>query len=140
MTAAFECDKVLLVQAELDGELDAAEAAALTAHRAECQVCQAAAAELARARGLLATAGRSELYHAMPDEVRARLSVNGKLVQELTVRSGVFTLAGADPVESEGRRATVLRKMARDAAREVLRQLEGRGQDGKTPARGKPRS
>jgi anti-sigma factor RsiW len=73
MTAApaAECDKVLLVQAEIDGELDAAEAAALAAHRAGCPICQAAAAELVRARGLIGTA---ELYHAMPDELRARIA------------------------------------------------------------------
>ena len=44
MNAAPDCDKVLLVQAELDGELDAAEAAALAAHRANCPICEAAAA------------------------------------------------------------------------------------------------
>ncbi len=64
------CDKVLLVQAELDGELDAAAAAALSAHRRECPVCEAAAAELARARTVISGAS---LYHAMPDDVRARL-------------------------------------------------------------------
>jgi anti-sigma factor RsiW len=64
-----QCDKVLLVQAELDGELDAAAAAALAAHRAECPVCQAAAAELARARALIDT----RLYQAMPDDVRRRV-------------------------------------------------------------------
>ncbi len=67
MNAASECDKVLLVQAELDGELDAAEAAALAAHRAQCPICQAAAAELARARALIGDG----LYQAMPDDVRA---------------------------------------------------------------------
>ena len=65
------CDKVLLVQAELDGELDAAEAAALTAHRADCPVCQEAAAELTQARALI---DAPALYHAMPDEVRARIT------------------------------------------------------------------
>jgi len=69
MIAAPECDKVLLVQAELDGELDAAEAAALGAHRAECPICQAAAAELAQARALI----DARLYHAMPEDVRGRL-------------------------------------------------------------------
>lgn len=57
-------------------------------------------------------------------EVRARLSVQGKLVHELTVQRTEAQQSGADPLESEGRRATVLRKMARDAAREVLRALE----------------
>ena len=69
MTAAPECDKVLLVQAELDGELDAAEAAALGAHRAGCPICQAAAAELAQARALFDPG----LYQAMPDDVRGRV-------------------------------------------------------------------
>jgi anti-sigma factor RsiW len=63
------CDKVLLVQAEFDGELDAAEAAQLATHRAGCPVCRAAEAQLAQARELL----QSDLYQPMPDDVRARL-------------------------------------------------------------------
>jgi len=69
------CDKVLLVQAELDGELDAAQAAALEAHRVGCPICQAAQVELLRARALM----RGDLYQAMPDAVRAR--VIGRLRQ-----------------------------------------------------------
>ena len=64
-----DCDKVLLVQAELDGELDAAHAAALELHRADCPVCQAAQAELLQTRALL----RAEPYKATPDDVRARV-------------------------------------------------------------------
>ena len=64
------CDKVLLVQAELDGELDAAAAAALSAHRATCPVCEAAAAELTRARALIDPAA---LRERMPQDVRARI-------------------------------------------------------------------
>jgi anti-sigma factor RsiW len=63
------CDKVLLVQAELDGELDAAQAAALETHRAGCAICQAAQAELLRTRALL----RAEPYETTPDDVRARI-------------------------------------------------------------------
>jgi len=63
------CDKVLLVQAELDGELDAAQAAALEAHRAGCAICRAAQAELLRARELL----RGEIYATTPDDIRARI-------------------------------------------------------------------
>jgi anti-sigma factor RsiW len=66
-----ECDKVLLVQAELDGELDAGEAAALQAHRAQCTVCQAATAELTRARALI---DRDELYESMPADLRRRVA------------------------------------------------------------------
>jgi anti-sigma factor RsiW len=63
------CDKVLLVQAELDGELDAAQAAALAVHRAGCPICQAAQTELQRARDLL----RAQPYETTPDDVRARV-------------------------------------------------------------------
>ncbi|MGH7047413.1 MAG: hypothetical protein ACREE2_13615 [Stellaceae bacterium] len=63
------CDQVLLVQAEFDGELDAAQAAALAAHRQECPVCQAAAAALTRAHGLM----HEGLYQPAPDEVRRRV-------------------------------------------------------------------
>jgi anti-sigma factor RsiW len=70
MTAPLpECDKVLLVQAELDGELDAAEAAALAAHKTSCPVCQSAAADIARARAAI---DRS-LYRAAPEALRARI-------------------------------------------------------------------
>lgn len=63
------CEKVLLVQAELDGELDAAQAAALETHRQGCPICQAAQEQLLRARALL----RAEPYEATPDDVRARV-------------------------------------------------------------------
>ncbi|HKS88905.1 MAG TPA: hypothetical protein VJR70_05655 [Stellaceae bacterium] len=69
MIAMPDCDKVLLVQAELDGELDAAAAAALAAHRADCPVCEAAAAELSRARTLI----DDSLYQATPADVRGRI-------------------------------------------------------------------
>ncbi|HET6413685.1 MAG TPA: LPS assembly lipoprotein LptE [Anaeromyxobacter sp.] len=61
---------------------------------------------------------------AVSVQVHVRLSVDGKLVQELTVQRTEPHEGGADPLESEGRRATAVRKLARDAAREVLRELE----------------
>jgi anti-sigma factor RsiW len=70
MSAPPGCDKILLVQAELDGELDAAQAAALAAHRADCPICQAAAAELAHARSLIEG---TQLYQPMPGDVRSRV-------------------------------------------------------------------
>jgi anti-sigma factor RsiW len=70
MSAMPDCDKVLLVQAELDGELGAAEAASLAAHRAECPICEAAAAELAHARALV----RDDLYQPVPNDVRQRVT------------------------------------------------------------------
>src|SRR5205085_3057022 len=69
MSAMPDCNKVLLVQAELDGELGAAEAASLAAHRAECPICQTAAAELMQARALI----RDDLYQPVADDVRQRI-------------------------------------------------------------------
>src|ERR1700722_10831613 len=69
MSDLTPCDKVLLGQAERDGELDAAQAAALEAHRTDCPICRASQAELMRARGLM----RGDLYEPMPDDVRTRV-------------------------------------------------------------------
>jgi len=69
MSAMPHCDKVLLVQAEVDGELGAAEAASLSAHRAECPVCQTAASELMQARALI----RDDVYQLVSDDARQRV-------------------------------------------------------------------
>src|SRR5204862_7673132 len=69
MSAMPDCDKVLLGQAELDGELGAAEAASLAAHRTECPSCQAAAVEFAQARALI----RDDLYQPVPEDMRQRV-------------------------------------------------------------------
>lgn len=65
-----DCDKVLLVQAEFDGELDAAAAASLAAHRASCPVCQEAAAALGEARRLIDPAA---LRESSPAALRSRI-------------------------------------------------------------------
>jgi anti-sigma factor RsiW len=80
MSAMPHSDKVLLLQAELDGELGAAEAAFFFAHRAECAVCQTAASELMQARALI----HEDLYQPVPDEARQRV---------------MATLAAARPVQ-----------------------------------------
>lgn len=69
MGLAAQCEMVLLVQAEFDGELGAAEAAQLEAHRWGCAVCREAGAQLAQARELL----RDEPYETTPDAVRQRV-------------------------------------------------------------------
>jgi anti-sigma factor RsiW len=63
----MECDKALLVQAEFDGELDAAEAAAIAAHRAACPVCRASWAMLAAAQDALR---EGATYHRASPELR----------------------------------------------------------------------
>jgi anti-sigma factor RsiW len=62
------CEMVLLVQAEFDGELDAAQAAALAAHRTQCPICQAVEADLTETRALMRDAS-----HALFDQARQRL-------------------------------------------------------------------
>jgi anti-sigma factor RsiW len=69
MIVTVPCEMVLLVQAEFDGELDAAQAATLLVHRAQCPVCQAAELELTRARELL----RDIPYQSTPDGIRQRV-------------------------------------------------------------------
>jgi lipopolysaccharide assembly LptE-like protein len=57
-------------------------------------------------------------------EVRARLVVAGAPAEQRVVRREADFLAGADPLESEGRRALALRRVAEDAAAEILRGFE----------------
>ncbi|HEY6005240.1 MAG TPA: LPS assembly lipoprotein LptE [Anaeromyxobacter sp.] len=57
-------------------------------------------------------------------EVRARLVQGGAKLGEHVVRREAAFLAGADPLETEGRRALALRQLADEAAREVLRAFE----------------
>ena len=65
---AGDCGKLLLLQAELDGELDAAQAAALAEHRADCPVCKRNEALLVATRQAL----RGATYHrAGPELLRA---------------------------------------------------------------------
>jgi len=66
-----ECEMTLLVQADFDGELDAAQAAALAAHRAECSICRAASESLERVRHALL---EQAPYHRTPAALRARLA------------------------------------------------------------------
>jgi anti-sigma factor RsiW len=69
MNTMSECEQTLLVQADFDGELDAAQAAALVRHREECAECRAVEEKLVRARTLLRAAPR----YASSTEFRERL-------------------------------------------------------------------
>jgi hypothetical protein len=57
-------------------------------------------------------------------EIHARLSLDGKPVHELTIQRSEAHQGGADALEAEGRKATALHKLARDAARELLAAFE----------------
>lgn len=68
--AIEDCENFLLVQAEFDGELDAAEAARAMHHRENCSICRAAYAEFEATRTLL----RSDTpYHHAPENLRRAL-------------------------------------------------------------------
>ncbi len=56
--------------------------------------------------------------------VKARLLVDGKLVLERLFRRESDFLAGADALEAEARRAQALRRLAGEAARDVLSAFE----------------
>ncbi len=56
--------------------------------------------------------------------VRARLVAQGATVAEHVARREADYVGGADPLETEARRALALRRAAGDAAREVLRAFE----------------
>lgn len=57
-------------------------------------------------------------------ELRARLMVGSELRSARLVRRDGDYLGGADALEAEARRAVELRKLAQEAAREVLRLME----------------
>ncbi len=56
--------------------------------------------------------------------VRARLVARGATVAEHVARREADYVGGADPLETEARRALALRRAADDAARDVLRAFE----------------
>lgn len=57
-------------------------------------------------------------------EVRARLTSGQGKPLERTIRRETDYLGGGDPLETEGRRALALRRVADEAARELLHALE----------------
>src|SRR5262249_1904643 len=70
MSAEVHCSQRLLLQADFDGELDAAKSAELEAHVVDCAICTAALARLQRSRALLAGAQRVTAPDRLRDRVR----------------------------------------------------------------------
>jgi anti-sigma factor RsiW len=66
-----ECENLLLVQAEFDGELDAAEALRTARHRQDCAQCSDAYAQLSATRALLK---ESATRHRAPDSLRRAIT------------------------------------------------------------------
>ncbi|HET6439910.1 MAG TPA: LPS assembly lipoprotein LptE [Anaeromyxobacter sp.] len=111
-----------------DPELGAAATAALRDELARRGASAAADAPAQLEGSVRVTTGVSASYFSSAAnvgvEIHARLSMQGKLLHEVTIQRAESHPGGADPLESEGRRSGTLRKLARDAAREVIRELE----------------
>ena len=73
MTTAFECERTLLVQADFDGELSAAEAAEAIQHERQCLHCQRAREQLTRSRELMRAMPRFEVPPKLRAAMRRRL-------------------------------------------------------------------
>ena len=111
-----------------DPELGAAATAALRDELARRGASAGADAPAQLQGTVRVTSGVSSSYYNWASnvgvEIHARLSLEGKLLHEVTIQRAENHPGGADPLESEGRRSATLRKLARDAAREVIRELE----------------
>jgi anti-sigma factor RsiW len=68
-----ECENLLLVQAEFDGELDAAEALRAARHRQDCMQCRDAYAQLSATRSLLR---ESAPRHRAPESLRRAIAAD----------------------------------------------------------------
>ena len=89
MNSMPECEQTLLVQADFDGELDAAQAAALARHRDDCAQCRAVQEKLVRARALLRAAPR----YGSSSELRERLG--GAFAEATHSRDGMRSSSSA---------------------------------------------
>ncbi len=67
MSSELACEQILLVQADWDGELDAAESASIHAHRQQCEACSQAYAMLEMTRAAL----RKVPAYSAPSSLRA---------------------------------------------------------------------
>jgi len=86
------CDRALVLQAEFDGELDAAQSAELAQHRETCAECRANWAMLEAAR----RAARDLAYHAAPASLKAALEARaGPARRRLSWREPVSFAVGA---------------------------------------------
>lgn len=70
MSIRENCDKTLLIQAEFDGELDAAQSAAIAGHRQSCTYCHEAWQRLHHARQAMRSAAS---YHPASEALKRRL-------------------------------------------------------------------
>lgn len=85
MATDMECDNLLLVQAEFDGELDAADALSAARHRQSCAACRDAYAQLEATRALLReSAPRHQAPESLRQAIRTGLGVTAKPAAKTT--------------------------------------------------------
>jgi anti-sigma factor RsiW len=78
-----DCENILLIQAEFDGELDVAAAAAALRHRKRCAICREAHDALQATHSLLQTAPR----HRAPDTLRRAVNIQFETKKHAVARS-----------------------------------------------------
>jgi len=84
----MECDNVLLVQAEFDGELDAAEALRAAQHRHGCDACRDAYAQLSATHALVReSAPRYRAPETLRRAIRTGLGVTARAPAPVVTRS-----------------------------------------------------
>jgi anti-sigma factor RsiW len=79
----MECENVLLVQAEFDGELDAAEALRAAQHRQDCAACRDAYAQLSATHALIR---ESAPRHQAPENLCRAISAGLTVTQKAPPR------------------------------------------------------
>jgi anti-sigma factor RsiW len=73
MNTSFECERTLLVQADFDGELSAAEAAESIRHERDCVHCRQAREQISRARELMRAVPRFDVSPELRASMQRRL-------------------------------------------------------------------
>jgi anti-sigma factor RsiW len=85
----MECENLLLVQAEFDGELNAAEALRAARHRQDCASCRDAYAQLSATRSLLReSAPRYRAPESLQRAIQAGLDVTAAPTRRAPSRTG----------------------------------------------------
>ena len=91
-TSTYECEHTLLVQAEFDGELDAAQAAKLAPHREQCPHCQAVQEQLTRSRDLMRTVPR----HVVSPDMKAQILQRMREAEAANASSSAAVVSSLD--------------------------------------------
>jgi anti-sigma factor RsiW len=127
MNAELECERTLLVQADFDGELDAAQAAALIEHERQCAHCQRVRGQLERSRQLLRAAPRYAAPDELHDAIARGLQGANEAAQWATERNGVGARARARAADEAMREMRMAAQSARGAESEAPSPQSARG-------------